>query len=214
MKTIQDVRIAAWLIIMFGIIFYICGRIFPTEFFLEFRANVLTEMVSIGITILVVDQVYKKQRTVGRKAQLIRMLQSGDYDVAQRAILEMKSQVSESPYVGDLTRSWITDGELRNCPLTGCLFEDAELYEADFEGANLMNSVFYGSILSRANFKGCNLKGVDFTDAVLDDALFVDAVYDERTKWPEVFSVENSGAILYQSNRRSRRRSKRKSRQS
>ena len=128
------------------------------EFVGDFYANASTELISIAITILVVDRAYKaqeRQRTF--KENLIIALGSRIADVSTGALRELRRY------------GWLEDGSLRGVDLTGANLQNADLHYADLSF----------SILNEANLRRANLRGAKLNEASIDRSLLDEAMLDQ-----------------------------------
>lgn len=123
----------------------------------DFYANVSTEMVSIAITVLIIDKLNeRRERRVGERLereQLTRQLGSTVNEVARRAVEELRD------------KGWLTDGSLQGTDLRAAHLEDARLWKADLQGANMQ-----WAKLKKANLNGSTLVGTNLTQANLQTA--------------------------------------------
>ncbi|VTT98605.1 Uncharacterized protein OS=Corynebacterium falsenii DSM 44353 GN=CFAL_11965 PE=4 SV=1: Pentapeptide_4: Pentapeptide [Gemmataceae bacterium] len=87
---------------------------------------------------------------------------------------------------------------LAKANLSGLDLSETSLQRADLRGANLRNIKALGDItradLRDADLRGANLLGAK--DYAAPSAKFKGAKYDKNTKWFKGFDLENSGAVL------------------
>jgi DNA-binding XRE family transcriptional regulator len=106
----------------------------------DFYANASTELVSIAITVLIIDALVQRRETEREKRDLILQMGSPDNAFAREAVRKLR------------VRGWLEDGSLQG----------ADLRKADLRGANLlaadmMRALLYDAKLSRAVLMDANL---------------------------------------------------------
>jgi len=149
--------------------FYLYGTTWlPFQIIRDFYANFSTELISIALTVLIIDYLNRRRQDQQLKAQLIREMGSGDNGFALRAVAEL------------MARGWASDGSLRGIDLSRANLAGAELAQADLTSvslarANLAEANLSGSQLSTANLWGCdlsraNLRAADLAEANLQEA--------------------------------------------
>jgi uncharacterized protein YjbI with pentapeptide repeats len=149
-----------------------------TNIFGDFYANVSSELISIVITVLVLERLNARRASQERKLALFRQAKSRSNDAA----LEALDQILHDN-LWDAFREYYRD-ENGTVNLNGVRWEGTELEHvnlkdtslkyANLEGTNLSNSNLEGANLYRANLKGTNLpnsrlKGADLSYANLKD---------------------------------------------
>lgn len=150
------------------------GTISLTEFQIDFYANISIELLSISITVLVIDSLYRRGAIKRKKEDLILQMGSHENAFAKEAARRLE------------VRGWLTDGSLR-----GAYFHRADLTEAFLVCADLQDSNFRRAKLDGARLYKCNLKGSNVTNfqlsrvASLQDAIMPDgSLYDGRFNLP------------------------------
>jgi uncharacterized protein YjbI with pentapeptide repeats len=113
----------------------------------SYASLVASELVSIAITIFIVDAVFRRRDAEQEKRELILQLGSPVNEVAREAIRRLR------------IRGWLSDGSLRQACLAHANLRGAELGEADLAGANLRETDLRGSDLRRVSLRGANLSG-------------------------------------------------------
>lgn len=121
----------------------------------DFYANVSSELVSIVITVLVLDAMNKKRQDDEEKIRLMSMLRSNENVVVESALAGLKAC------------DWDRDGTLRGVNLRGVRLEGANLRFADLRGANLRGARLKGANLGLARLEGADLRDADLRDADL-----------------------------------------------
>ncbi|MCG2784920.1 MAG: pentapeptide repeat-containing protein [Anaerolineae bacterium] len=175
----------------------------------DYYANASTELVSIALTVLLIDALYEYRQNLQLKEQLIREMRSPDNGIALRAVEELRAY------------NWLFDGSLkgvslRKANLAGCNLKGAVLDSADFTGANLKNASFRDAsmetaILSGANLEGAFLRGAKLHQAIISGAIlknailisadleatdFSGAIFNRATQFPEGFNPRSAQAIF------------------
>lgn len=122
----------------------------------DFYANIATEMASIAITVLVIDQLNEWRAEEQLKSQLIREMGSPDNWTALRAVDELRAH------------RWLFDGSLQGENFSHANLKRANLFNADLsrvnlEGADLENTDLRGEM-------GVNLQGANLSFANLKDS--------------------------------------------
>jgi len=132
----------------------------------DFYANASTELISIAITVIIIDYLNKLRQDKQFKDQLIRDMGGLSNEFALRAVRELAHH------------KWLYDGSLRGAELEranlqGAILGGANLTGANLKGANLSGTTLKGANLSvanlwRANLRGAYLERVDLRSANLD----------------------------------------------
>lgn len=128
-----------------------------------YATNLFTEVLSILITVLILDIRAEMLADRQLKAQLIREMGSRDNGIALRAVEELGA------------RGWLTDGSLQNANLRDANLQDANLSEANLQRANLhmtnlMRADLSNADLMEANLSEANLSGAELNNTTLKRA--------------------------------------------
>ncbi len=152
----------------------------------DFYANIATELVSIAVTVLVIDQLDEWRADEHMRAFLIREMSSHDNGTRIRAIEEARAH------------GWLWDGSLCETNLQGANFQDIDLTDTNAEVvnladpreentdvnllrganlqfanlvcANLKNANLQGANLQQANLQGANLQQANLSGAMIEGA--------------------------------------------
>ncbi len=154
---------------------------------LDFYVPISTNSFGVAVTILLVEDLYRRHSTREKKRQLVLQLGSPDNAFALDAVRKLRAL------------GWVEDGTLQgavliranlaNAPLAGANLTGCNLEQAILVGADLRGSQFAGS-----NMRAANLSGADLTQASLVD---VDLVYANMRKAILIsVDLENAG-LLY-----------------
>lgn len=118
----------------------------------QFYANVSTEIISIAITVLVINSFYERRELMTR---LIREMGSEDNSYSLKAVRELREN------------GLLCDGSLADSTLIEANLENARLMNANLENVNLMGANLKSASLIRANLENANLMGANFENANL-----------------------------------------------
>ena len=119
----------------------------------SFYTNLSTELISIAITILLINYLYEKKEEKNTKRRLIRELGSEDKGFSSRAVKEL------------CEKKWLYDGSVNGCDLSN----------ANLSGLNLSKAKLKNVNLTDANLTGTIFKDADLSGAIIKDALLVNA---------------------------------------
>ena len=120
---------------------------------IDFYANISTELASIALTVLVIDQIARRRAGEQLKAQLIRELRSSDNGIAVRALDELYAH------------GWALDGSLQGVHLLATNLEGAYLYGVDFSQAWMRDANLTNAYMRDCLLHGTTLVGADLTGA-------------------------------------------------
>ncbi|MBK8900266.1 MAG: pentapeptide repeat-containing protein [Anaerolineaceae bacterium] len=158
-----------------GVLGYInqhSGVLIPIPFVTDFYANVSTELISIAITVLVIDTLNDRRAVQQEKVALILQMSSPINSVAREAIRMLR------------TRGWLTDGTLRGINLRWANLQDAYLEGANLPDTNLFRARLKGAHLQWSNLEGAkglkdeqlvhlhNLRGAAMPDGTIYDGRY------------------------------------------
>ena len=139
----------------------------------DFYANFSTELISIALTVLIIEYLNRRRQEQSLKAQLVREMGSGDNGFALRAVAELKAHqwtIDGSLQAIDLSKANLRGAQLQQADLAGATLTGADLSEADLLGANLAQTNLWGSCLTRANLREANLSGANLQEVDLTRA--------------------------------------------
>jgi uncharacterized protein YjbI with pentapeptide repeats len=174
------------------------GTVMLRELFRDLYANLGAELLSIALTVLIIDTLYERREEARRlelqeekkqakieleKDRLLRQLASSINTETMRAAEELRGQ------------GWLEDGTLMNARLSGANLEGADLrhadlrvarlfranlknaglYRADLERAQLRAAKLQGARLGSANLRWANLAGANLREAYLSGVMLVGA---------------------------------------
>lgn len=194
-------------LILLGALGYFESWISFIPYLTDFYTDIRSELIGIGITVLIIDNVNEMYRRRAEKERLILQMGSPDNGLAIEAVRQLVSR--EWLFDGSLQRAdlikanlcgahlsgadlrWarMNGAQLKGAYLGGAKLRGATLFEADLSGAKLGGAKLSGVDLTRANLRRAKLGGADLSDANLKGAK-----YDSATQWPYRFDYKNSGA--------------------
>lgn len=145
----------------------------------DFAANIITEVISIGITVLIIERLNQRSAMRQKKEELILQMGSPDNGFALEAVRKLRY------------RGWIRDGSLKDANVTY-----ANLKTANLTGANLQNTVLWDTNLEeasllRADFQEASLLGTNLQGANLQYANLLNAVAVDRADFSTETTLPN-----------------------
>src|SRR5262245_46550454 len=138
----------------------------------DYSANLTTELLSIAVTVLVID--WLNEQRAKREAKEREGL--ADQEAKQRLKQQLIREMGNTPNVFALRavaeldapwRGWLKDGSLQKAQLPEASLDRANLQGADLQEANLQGAKLRRAKLQRAKLQGANLKGAQLQGAVL-----------------------------------------------
>lgn len=150
------------LVVLFFILSFVPGKLFE-----DFSASLATEMLSIAITVLLIDALNNRQRNKELKAQLIRQMGSSYPGVAVTAANELQYHGWGFGEDTSLVGAYLLDANLERAILWFANLEGAQLLSANLQGAGLAAANLKGAFLLQANLKGAHLESANLERASL-----------------------------------------------
>lgn len=161
--------------------------------------NLWTEVLSIGVTVAVIDRLNRRRTMQERKTELIQQLGSESNDFALEAVRLLQQM--------DI----LTDGSLKDAELGHANLSGAHLVKANLSGANLRLANLSGAYLEfadlsgadlyAANLSGADLKIADLSGADLRQANLSGAtLFSTNLSGADLTMTKLSGANLYNAN--------------
>jgi hypothetical protein len=147
-----------------------------TDFYVDNRSS----FISIGITVLIIDNVNEMYRRREEKRRLILQMGSPDNSFAVEAIRQLRS------------RGLGFDNSLRNANLSGANLRGAKMIAANLPGAHLTEANLEGAWLCVSDMTRAELILADLTGADLSGALLVQVNFDRA----KLFEANLGGADL------------------
>src|SRR5688572_24630660 len=135
-----------------GIGILVIGNLSPDEglnlrrLWEDLYSNVGTDLLSIALTVLIIDKLVERRDTRQHKARLIREMGSRDNGTVQRAVDELRAQ------------GWLTDGSLLHADLKYANLSDVNLADANLEEAYLSFAVLHRADLRNAKLSRAILR--------------------------------------------------------
>ena len=150
------------------------GSLNPRAFLVDFYEHYFAELLSIPITVLLIDRLnrLRDQKQVEGREQEELVMRLGDGDQWAAKLLRQ--------------RGWLQDGSLR-----GARLDNADLARMDLQGADLREADLRNATLMYADLRDANLSGANLQGA----RLYV-AKYNHATAWPEDVDPVARGALL------------------
>lgn len=169
-----------------------------SNLFGDFYANVSSELLSIVITVLVLDRFYSQRQNEQELRRLKALLGSEENVVTKMAVAELSA------------RQWLYDGSCRGTMLENANLQSARLNMANFQGSDLTRANLHranlggaklnaslllanlqGANLGAANLRGADLGGANLQGAFLNGANLKSADLDEANlQHANVFGVK------------------------
>jgi uncharacterized protein YjbI with pentapeptide repeats len=132
--------------------------------------NLYTEVLSIGVTVFIIDALARQREKRQIKAQLIRQIRNPDHAVAVQAVRELREldAVRDGSLVGArLSEASLEDMGLRAANLEQVNLENSNLKRSDLRHVNLKNAWLVKTQLEETNLFQANLTGANLTAANL-----------------------------------------------
>lgn len=167
-----------------------------------YTVNLFTELISIGMTVLVLNWFAERRGRNERKQALMRQLgsQSNEFALEAKRLLEMEEgwleealaqkQFERANWQGmvlpeadlsgadlqhaNLSEARLEYANLNNARLYNTQLINATLWEANLMNVNIMNSVMYKAALWRTNLSGANLTLCNLSETNMSGAILVD----------------------------------------
>jgi hypothetical protein len=139
----------------------------------DLYSNIGTDLLSIALTVLLIDKLVERRDIRDQKARLIREMGSRDNGTALRAVDELRAHgwLHDGSLVhADLKYGNLTDANLADADLREAYLSFATLHRADLRGAKLN-----AAILRQADLREALLLNADLGDAKLLDANLANA---------------------------------------
>jgi uncharacterized protein YjbI with pentapeptide repeats len=140
----NSIELAAVILLLIGLLLRMLGK-----------SDFSTELISIAITVLLIDRMNDRRAIEQEKKALILQMGSPENAFAVEATRILR------------VRGWIEDGSLREAYLMGANLQGAHLGVADLQGAILLGADLRGANLKSANLQGAELWGANLQEANL-----------------------------------------------
>lgn len=134
----------------------------------DFYANASSEMLSIVITVAIVDRIYNRQAEHRELNRLKALLKCNESVVTKIAIAELRAS------------GWLRDGSLEHVDLVDTNLEGGELYgvklnkafliRANMKNASLVAAILQDAVLIKSKLENANLLGANLEGAVICEA--------------------------------------------
>ncbi|MDY0125927.1 MAG: pentapeptide repeat-containing protein [Anaerolineaceae bacterium] len=147
----------ALLALLLGLSYYFYQ--FESQFLYDFHA----ELISIGITVLILGNANQYMEIQTEKRQLILQMGSPANNIAIEAVRQLRQ------------RGWLNDGTLKGVIIWKSNLENGDLQQAILKGANLTETNLNGADLFQANLDGAILEETQLKGALLQEASLMKA---------------------------------------
>lgn len=161
-RAIFKVENIAYFFIALGMVAQILGYTFKTSTLFDFLKNIGIELLSIGISVLIIDRLVEQRQENELRSGLIRELGSEHNSVAASAANELRVH-------GNTKNGWLGDGSISGANLRRANLFRAKLVGADLTGVNLRRANLGQTKLHNANFHNADLRGIDLSYAYIGD---------------------------------------------
>lgn len=152
-----------------------------------YATNVYTEMLSIFVTILVLDRLNEWRNTQQLKRRLTREASSRDNSTALNAVDWLRAECWLTIYDDHqlLCQTKLSRAYLENAYLYQANLENCNMYKANLNYADLSKANMRDAFLHRATLDNTSLYNTDFRRAVLWNASLRGAKYIETARFDE-----------------------------
>lgn len=190
-----------------GVIVFLYGYLYLYDGFdyralvSDFYANVAVDLLSILITVLVLDKLNERrieQQEEVEKLHIIEQISSENNTFSLEAIklADRNGWTTDGSLTEqDFSSANLESAYLANAKLSSTNFQNAFLYKANLSGADLKGANLDYADLTRASFRVADLRGASLKNVILDGTDFKGALYDSITTWPVGLDVEHIGAV-------------------
>lgn len=162
------------------------GQFDMLQFLNDFYANASTELGSIAITVIIVDQLARRRDRKEAESREKRGLIVQLYSVDNVTVLNVISQMR--------AMGWLFDGSLQGAKLSRVNFRGIQLDEAQLSGVNFEKANLKEASLAKTNLRNANLYRADFADAKLWGTDLEGAILDDAN----LRGADMRGANLFQ----------------
>ncbi|MAS35616.1 MAG: hypothetical protein CL610_16520 [Anaerolineaceae bacterium] len=166
-----------------------------------YAVNIYTEILSIGVTVGLLNYLAERRSLREYKEQLVRNAGSRAHDTALSAIDEMRKRgwlINDEEQLlkgATLSKANLSGANLSEVDLSGASLYEIDLSNADLSQANLSGvdlgvANLSGASLFGANLNNARLLGTDLSSAILvsvdlSDAMLGDTEFNEETMLPD-----------------------------
>jgi uncharacterized protein YjbI with pentapeptide repeats len=184
----ETARSSAYLLLILGLGAVIVGYLqqhvdtnwlnFLDNAIADFYANAGTELISIAITVLIIDRANRKQSEQERLQELALQMGSTDNAFAIEAvrILTLKNWLTDgSLNKANLVRANLINSNLQNASLNESKLIVANLDNAKLDGASLIRAEMQSVQLEKASLVKSNLLGANLYKANMKGAILTEA---------------------------------------
>ncbi len=178
-----------------------------------FTINLYTELLSIGVTVLVLNWFAERRAIRLRKQELFLQLgsQSNDFALEAKRQLEMEGWLEEAlAHKKFLLAGWqgillwktdLTNAQLPLANLTGAILEHSNLTNANLSGAKLVGAKLWEVTLRNAELHDADLSGAELWGADLRKSTLAQANFTSAELWNADLTEANlKSAILTNAN--------------
>jgi hypothetical protein len=151
----------AGVLILFGV--WLGTALFDADSVLP---NVYTEVLSIAVTVLILNKLAERREENALKRQLIMNAGSLSNEIAKDAVHQISKRRWLIRENGILKGADLMDANLQDADLNGANLQGAYLERAKLKGAHLEISQLQGAYLGEANLQGAYLHNANLQDAV------------------------------------------------
>lgn len=148
-------------LIFLGVLGYVDGVVHLISYLSTFYQDIRSELIGIGITVLIIDNVNEMVRRRAEKERLILQMGSPEHGFA----IEAARQLHTRGWLDALKSANLVKANLSDSRLSG-----ANLNHSNLIGANLSGGIFIGANLSEANLYQASLQKADLRGADLSRA--------------------------------------------
>lgn len=169
-----SVEMVGILLALLGIVVTFAGHLLQygslnwRQLFLDLYANAGSEMLSIAVTVLIIDSLYRRREAAAQRVHLIRQLSSKDNSAALQAADELRALGLLAD--GTLRHADLKYANLAGAVLSGADLQDAYLSFASLKGADLREANLRDAILRKADLREALLINADLSNAKLLEA--------------------------------------------
>jgi hypothetical protein len=160
--------VVATTLFVLGILGFVPGPIPYIKFLTDAYHEIRTELIGIGITVLIIDNLIEARGINEEKKRLILQMGSPNNEFAIEAVRQLRSR--GWLYDGTTSKAFLNKTNLHGADLKFAILSKAKLRDADLSKTNIRHADLSESDLGEADLSGFDIFGANLSGTFLHKA--------------------------------------------